>query len=122
MVTKIAVTDDHEMILQGIVMMLENTADIDVVATYKNASETLANISKHLPDVLLLDINLPDMSGIDLCKKLQKVSPDLLIIGLTNIEDFSFVEGMIKNGARGYLLKNTDKLELLTSISTVLSG
>ena len=73
MVTKIAVTDDHEMILQGIVMMLENTADIDVVATYKNASETLANISKDLPDVLLLDINLPDMSGIDLCKKLQKL-------------------------------------------------
>ncbi|MEC3907501.1 response regulator transcription factor [Tamlana sp. 2201CG12-4] len=122
MVTKIAITDDHEMVLQGIVSMLENTSEVTCVGTYKNASETIENISNDNPDVLLLDINLPDINGIDLSKQLLKKHPDLKIIGLTNFEDISFVKRMLKNGVHGYLLKNTDKLELITAITTVLSG
>ncbi|MGC6429416.1 MAG: response regulator [Jejuia sp.] len=122
MVTKIAITDDHDMVLQGIVSMLENTTEVSFVGTYKNASETLMGIPKDKPDVLLLDINLPDINGIDLSKQLLKKYPNLKIIGLTNFEDISFVKRMLKNGVHGYLLKNTDKLELLMAISTVLSG
>lgn len=122
MITKIAITDDHEMVLQGIVSMLENTPEVTFVGTYKNGNETLEGIPKDEPDVLLLDINLPDINGIDLSKQLLKKHPDLKIIGLTNFEDISFVKRMLKNGAHGYLLKNTDKLELLTAITTVLSG
>ena len=122
METKIAITDDHEMVLQGIASMLENTPEITILGTYKNASETLEGISKVQPDVLLLDINLPDINGIDLSKRLLKKHPHLKIIALTNFEDVSFVKRMLKNGVHGYLLKNTDKLELLTAISTVLSG
>ncbi|TXE10123.1 response regulator transcription factor [Seonamhaeicola algicola] len=122
MVTKIAITDDHEMVLQGILSMLENTPEVTFVGTYKNAYETIEGIPKDQPDVLLLDINLPDINGIDLSKQLLKKYPDLKIIGLTNFEDISFVKRMLKNGVHGYLLKNTDKLELLTAITTVLSG
>ncbi|TYA92163.1 response regulator [Seonamhaeicola marinus] len=122
MVTKIAITDDHEMVLQGIVSMLENTPEVTFVGTYKNANETIEGVPKDKPDVLLLDINLPDINGIDLSKQLLKKHPDLKIIGLTNFEDLSFVKRMLKNGVHGYLLKNTDKLELLTAITTVLSG
>lgn len=122
MVTKIAITDDHEMVLQGIVSMLENTPEVTFVGTYKNGYETLEGIPKDQPDVLLLDINLPDINGIDLSKQLLKKHPDLKIIGLTNFEDISFVKRMLKNGVSGYLLKNTDKLQLLTAITTVLSG
>jgi DNA-binding NarL/FixJ family response regulator len=122
MTTKIAITDDHELVLQGISSMLENIPEIQVVATYKNAHETLNNLHKNLPDVLLLDINLPDINGIDLSKKLLNKFPDLKIIALTNFEDMSFVKRMLKNGVHGYLLKNTDKTEIAEALKTVLSG
>ena len=120
--TRLAITDDHKMILQGIKAMLKNTIQINVVATYENARETLNNIAKDKPDVLLLDINLPDINGIDLCKQLIRKYSELKIIALTNFDDISFAKRMLKNGVHGYLLKNTDKLEILEALKTVLSG
>ncbi|WP_412986229.1 response regulator [Pontimicrobium sp. IMCC45349] len=122
MITKIAITDDHVMVLKGIESMLENTNEIEVIATYSNAQETIEGIEKRAPDVLLLDINLPDINGIDLSKQLLKKHPELKIIALTNFEDISFVKRMLKNGVHGYLLKNTDKIELVTALKTVLAG
>jgi DNA-binding NarL/FixJ family response regulator len=110
------------MVLKGIKSMLIATREIEVVGTYENANETIENIEKDNPDVLLLDINLPDINGIDLCKQLVKKYPDLKIIALTNFDDISFTKTMLKNGAHGYLLKNTDKLEILEALKTVLSG
>jgi DNA-binding NarL/FixJ family response regulator len=117
---KIAITDDHVMVLQGIVAMLQDTVELQIVGTYENAKQTIENIEIDKPDVLLLDINLPDINGIDLSKQLLKIQPNLKIIALTNFEDISFVKRMLKNGVLGYLLKNTDKLELITAIKSVL--
>lgn len=122
MTTKIAITDDHQLVLKGIVSMLENVKEIQIVGVYPNAKKTLLGFSKNLPDVLLLDINLPDKNGIDLTKSLLKKYPDLKIIALTNFEDVSFVKRILKNGAHGYLLKNTDKTEIINALKTVLSG
>jgi len=122
MTTKIAITDDHVMVLKGIDAMLENTQEIEVVGLYSNAEETLKKLSIDTPDVLLLDINLPDVNGIDLSKQLLKKHPDLKIIALTSHDDISYVKRMLKNGVHGYLLKNTDKLELVEALKTVLSG
>ena len=82
----------------------------------------LESASRSDADVLLLDINLPDINGIDLSKKLLKIYPELKIIALTNFEDISYVKRMLKIGVSGYLLKNTDKIELLQALKTVLSG
>lgn len=122
MKTRIAITDDHELVLKGITSMLAQTQEIKVVGMYVDAKSTLKNISIDKPDVLLLDINLPDTNGIDLSKLLLKKYPELKIIALTNYEDVSYVKRMLKNGVHGYLLKNTDKLELTEALSTVLSG
>ena len=122
MKTRIAITDDHIMVLKGIESLLEEVSEIEVEATYTDAEQTLLGLQNSCPDVLLLDINLPDQNGIDLSKTLLKKYPDLKIIALTNFEDLSFVKRMLKNGVHGYLLKNTDKLELITALSTVLSG
>jgi len=121
-IIKLAITDDHKMVLKGIDSMLKNTFEIEVVGTYENGEETIKNIEKDKPDVLLLDINLPDINGIDLCKQLLKKHTDLKIIALTNFDDISFTKRMLKNGAHGYLLKNTDKLEILEALKMVLSG
>ena len=122
MITKIAITDDHEMILNGIDSLLENHPDILMVGKYNNAQETILALKEVVPDVLLLDINLPDINGIDLCKELLKSHPDLKIIALSNFDETSFVKRILKNGASGYLLKNTNSEELVEAIETVLKG
>jgi len=122
MIIKIAITDDHEMVLKGIETMLAGIKEIDIVGSYPDAKTTLKGLSKLKLDVLLLDINLPDTNGMELSKILLKKHPELKIIALTNFEDISFVKRMLKNGVHGYLLKNTDKLELIKALQTVLSG
>lgn len=119
---KVAATDDHVMVLKGIETMLKNSNDVNVIATYKTCQETCVGIKIEKPDVLLLDINLPDCNGIEFCKKLQKEYPEILIIALTNFNETAFVKNIIRNGAKGYLLKNTDKHELETAIKKVFRG
>ena len=110
------------MVLKGLETMLADTEEIVIVATYPDAASTLKGLPKAKPDVLLLDINLPDINGIDLSKTLLKKFPELKIIALTNYEDIAFVKRMLKGGVHGYLLKNTDKIELIEALKTVLSG
>jgi len=122
MMVKIALTDDHPMVLKGIQSMLAETQEVTFVGVYENATETLDKIEKDNPDILLLDINLPDMNGIDVCKLLKKRNANLKIIAISNFDEISFVKRMLNNGASGYLLKNTDRLELLEAFKSVLSG
>ncbi len=122
MITKIAITDDHVLVLNGIEAMLKDTPEVTVVGTYETAQQTLEHIQEDGPDVLLLDINLPDIDGIELCKTLLKQHPDLKILALTNFEEISFVKKMLGYGASGYLLKNTQKAELIEALKTVLDG
>jgi len=122
MAIKVAITDDHLMVLQGIESLLEDNEQVELVGKFPSAQETLDNIQSNLPHVLLLDINLPDINGIDLCKQLLKLYPELKIIALSNFEETSFVKRILGNGAMGYLLKNTDKQELLNAIEAVQNG
>jgi len=119
---KVAVTDDHPMVLRGIETMLKNSADITVIATFNSCSETYLGIKSNKPDILLLDINLPDCNGIEFCKTLNKVFPDIQVIALTNFNETAFVKNIVRNGAKGYLLKNTDKVELESAIRKVYRG
>ena len=119
--TTIAITDDHELVMQGIESMLQKT-DVKVIGKYTNAEVTLQALTASQPEILLLDINLPDINGIDLCKQLVKLYSELKIIALSSHDDTSFVKRILQNGAHGYLLKNTGKEELLEAFETVLSG
>ena len=119
---KVAVTDDHGVVLRGIETMLSTIDGIQIVATNSDAHDTLSNLEKELPDVLLLDINLPDKNGIELAKEISALYPSIRIIALTNFEDTSFVKQMLANGAKGYLLKNTTKEELEAAVHIVFSG
>ena len=122
MTTKIAITDDHEIVLQGIQTMLQDTDQVKTVGLYTTGNQTKDAIPKDNPDILLLDINLPDINGIQLCKQLKRSHPKLKIIAISNYDEVSFIKRMLSNGADGYLLKNTDRLELLTAFKTVLEG
>ena len=119
---RVAVLDDHNMVLRGIETMLEDSDDIKIIDSYSRGLQLLENISSNVPNVLLLDINLPDSNGIDLCKELTKKHPEVAIIALSNYSETGFIKNMLRNGAKGYLLKNTDKQELITAITTVYKG
>jgi len=122
MITKIAITDDHPMVLQGVSTMLQNTKKVKITGLFNSGEATLVALKKDQPDILLLDINLPDINGIELCKKLKKEYTLLKIIAISNYDDVSFIKKMLNSGADGYLLKNTDRLELLTAFKSVLNG
>lgn len=119
---KISITDDHFVVLKGIESLLVDEDNIQVIATNENGKATLDALEKEQPDVLFLDINLPDINGITLTKTISKQYPNIKIIALTNYDDVSFVKRMLDHGAYGYLLKNAHKNELLDAIKTVLKG
>ena len=118
---KIAITDDHTIVIEGIKTMLKSNKDVEVIQSFENLNDTFKNLENTV-QVLLLDINLPDGNGINACKELLLKHPDLKIIALTNFEDSIFIKQILKNGALGYLLKNTSKTELIEAIKEVTDG
>jgi DNA-binding NarL/FixJ family response regulator len=117
----IAITDDHTIVIEGIKTMLKSNKEIEVIQSFENLKDTFENLNSSI-EVLLLDINLPDGNGITACKELIEKNPNLKIIALTNFEDSIFIKQILKNGAMGYLLKNTSKTELTEAIKEVNNG
>lgn len=118
---QIAITDDHTIVIEGLKTMLKPNKEINIVQSFETLKDTYENLDKCI-DVLLLDINLPDGNGINACKELLEKYKNLKIIALTNFEDSIFIKQILKNGAMGYLLKNTSKTELTEAIKEVTNG
>lgn len=119
---KVAVTDDHQLILNGLKDILSNSDKTEFVAGYLSVEETRNGLAQTLPEVLLLDVNLPDGDGIEFCKELLKSFPDLKIIGLTSYDQSIMIKNMMRNGASGYLLKNVSQDQLLKAVEVVAQG
>jgi DNA-binding NarL/FixJ family response regulator len=119
---KIFITDDHYMIVEGIRSLLQHEKEIEWMGHAMNAASCLAFLQHQQPDVILMDINLPDMSGIDLCKEVKAKYPAIHIVGLSSFNQQSFIQKMMDNGASGYVLKNATREELTEAIETVVNG
>jgi len=119
---RVDILDDHEMVLQGLQTMLESETNIQISALYNKVNHFLDNVQENQPDILLLDINLPDGNGIELCKKIHVDYPNINIIALSNYSEPGFIKSMLRNGAKGYLLKNTEKDELVLALNEVNVG
>lgn len=122
MAIKTFIVDDHYMVIEGIRSLLQNETDIDWMGHATNASSCMAFLQKQQPDLILMDINLPDKSGIDLCKEVKEKYPGIYILGLSTFNQQSFIEKMLANGAAGYVIKNATQQELMEAIHTVLKG
>lgn len=116
----IAIADDHLLVINGLKAMIENTSDIKLLFSATSGHDLLSELKEKQPDVLLLDIQMPDINGIDLCKEVHARYPLVKIIALTNFEQSSYVKQMVRNGALGYLLKNIDGKTLQAAIRTVV--
>ena len=119
---KVSITDDHYVVLKGIESLLKDEKHIRVISIHENGQHTLDAFEIEQPDILFLDINLPDINGIVLTKTITKKFPKVRIIALTNHEDVSFVKRILDHGACGYLLKNAHKDEILKAIDVVSKG
>ncbi len=122
MATKVFIVDDHYMVIEGIRSLLQNEKCIEWAGHAMNASSCLAFLQRQQPDVILMDINLPDKSGIELCKEVKEKYPYVFIIGLSTFNQQSFIQKMMDNGASGYVLKNATQEELMEAIKTVVKG
>lgn len=119
---KTYIVDDHFMVIEGLKAILQSDPEIELMGYAYNGETCLSFLKQQLPDVILLDINLPDISGIELCKEISTKYPSIHILGLSTFNQLSYISKMLENGAMGYLLKNASKQEMLTAISTVIKG
>lgn len=120
MKAKVFIVDDHYMVIEGIRSLLNNEPDIEWVGHAMNASSCLAFLQKSQPDVILMDIGLPDKSGIELCREVKSKYPAIHILGLSTFNQKSYISRMLENGACGYLLKNAGRAELLKGIEMAM--
>jgi DNA-binding NarL/FixJ family response regulator len=118
--TRVVMADDHSLVLQGIQKLLEN--DLQIVGTVNDGHELLRVVEQHRPDVILLDISMPLLNGIDACRQLMKSLPKTRVIFLTMYTDLSFVEEAFRAGGAGYILKRSAASEITDAINVVMRG
>lgn len=119
---RLLIIDDHPLVRDGIQTMLRDETSIHIAAAAKTGAEALAFLATDEPDIILLDISLPDMDGLELCEKIRLSYKKVKIIGLTSTNEAGIITGLLKRGGNGYVLKNMERAELLLSIQTVLNG
>jgi len=119
---EIYITDDHPIVLGGLKNLIESQEDLLLKGLFTTAADTVSALQKYVPHVLLLDINLPDCSGIDLSRQLRESYPDLLIIILSVHNEKAVIGSVLNNKVNGYLLKNSAGEEIIEAIHRVVAG
>ncbi|MBC8111615.1 MAG: response regulator transcription factor [Verrucomicrobia bacterium] len=119
---KVFLIDDHPMVIEGIKALLFHSENIEIIGSAGNAFLAMEFLRNQQADVVLLDINLPEIDGIELCKKIKNEFPTTKILGLSTFKERSYIAKMIENGASGYVLKSVPQEELTEAITSVFAG
>ena len=119
---KVLLADDHRVLLDGLHNLMADQEDIVCVGSVSNGQEVLAFLKENEVDVILMDINMPVLDGIEATKLVKEGYPNVKVIALTMLDQGSFIQKMLKQGASGFLLKNSGKEEVLTAIRAVAVG
>ncbi|WP_188206717.1 response regulator transcription factor [Alkalibacillus aidingensis] len=122
MPTSIVLIDDHKLFREGIKRILEFEEDFEVVAEGSDGSEAMDLIEQHQPDIVIMDINMPNVNGVEATRELVNHYPDLRVIILSIHDDEAYVTHALKSGALGYMLKEMDTDELVNAIKIVSDG
>lgn len=116
------IIDDHPLVAGGISMMLNDVDYLSIVGNATTGKDAIEFLNTHVPEIILLDISLPDTDGLQLCELIRKNNKYSKIIGLTSINDSSIIMQLLQRGANGYLLKNMERDELLEAIEKVMDN
>ncbi|MBT9382404.1 response regulator transcription factor [Pseudooceanicola sp. CBS1P-1] len=120
--TRVAIVDDHPMVADGIEAILESFEDIEVVGTYGNGRAIIEAVPGIAPDVILLDLNMPEMGGLTACEILLENTPDLRILILSMHDSPEYIQTALDHGAQGYVLKDVPTDEIKRAIDAVMRG
>lgn len=122
MAIRVLICDDHMMVRQGVHMVLQSEPDIELVAEAGRGEEACALAQVHKPDVVIMDISLPDISGIEATRRIKAAQPGVHVIGLTMHEEEPYVLELLKAGADGYIVKRSAAADLVSAIRSVMQG
>ena len=119
---KILIVDDHDIVREGLKALLELDPEIRVMAEANSALDAIRKVEEHTPDLVLMDLKMPGLSGLEGCRLIKKIRPQVQVVLLTNYEDEEFVREAMNVQADGYVLKNVKKGNLAHIIKTVIEG
>lgn len=119
---RVFIVDDHPVVIEGIHSLLMNEKDIAWVGQAMNAQSCLGFFVNNTADVVLMDISMPGMDGVELCAVMKEKYPGIFILGLSTFNQGLYIKKMMENGASGYILKNSSKDELIKAIHVVHEG
>jgi DNA-binding NarL/FixJ family response regulator len=119
---KLLIADDHQLVIDGIKLMLSGEPDITCAGEANDGQAALDLLATTNFDLVLLDINMPGLNGLETCKKMRQSFPQLKVLVLSMIQEVSLIKLMLKSGANGYLLKNAGKDEIIEAIRKVCQG
>ncbi len=119
---RIAIVDDEQLIREGLKIIFSSYDDIEVVATGSDGNEAVEICKEHKPDLVLLDIRMPNCNGVDATKKIKQLDFDTKILILTTFTDSEYIQTAIQNGASGYLLKDSSPELIYDGIKAAVSG
>ena len=120
--TTILIIDDHPLVSDGIATMIKDVDYLQITGACKTGKDALEFLASQEPDIILLDISLPDIDGLELCSIIRKKNKVSKIIGLTSANETGLITQLLTRGANGYLLKNMERDELIAAIDQVLNG
>src|SRR5215813_5281994 len=113
------IVEDHHVVIEGIQSLLQNEKNIKILGYANTAAECMNYLATGKAEVILMDISLPDMSGIELCKLIKTKYKKVMVLALSTFNEGIYMNKMMENGASGYLLKNVTRQELIDGITTV---
>lgn len=122
MAIKIIIADDHQLFREGLINLLADTPEIEIVANAENGKDAIEKAIIHRPDIVIMDIGMPILSGIEATKLLKDKMPNIKVIALSMHSDNQYIKGMLEAGASGYLLKSCTYNQLIEAINAVHSG
>jgi len=119
---KVLIADDHALVREGIVAFLKLCEDIEVVGEASDGIEAIEKTKKLRPDIVIMDINMPKLGGLEATIEIKKMCPDTKILVLTQYEDREYISRFLKAGVSGYLLKKAVGSDLITALKTIIRG
>ncbi len=122
MTIRVILADDHKIVRDGLRSLLENQSDVEVVAEAEDGRTVVQQVHELSPDIIIMDISMPGLNGIDATCQITAKSPNIKVLALSMHSDKRFIEGMLKAGASGYMLKDSAFTELINAIRTLVSN
>ena len=118
----VIIADDHTLFINGLRLLLQNEPDIEILTVAGDGKELMGLLNTHTPDIVLLDINMPGLNGLEALKRIKTYHPKVKVIMLSTYNEDPLIEKAKADGAQGYLFKNVERSELLSAMHTVFQG